>query len=337
MSWTNWLVWGFVATAVLTTLMAGSEGLGITRMNIPHMLGTMFTPNRDRAKVHGVVLHFLNGWAFSIVYIVAFHTAHIFTWWFGALLGFLHGAFVAAVALPVMPGVHPRMASELRGPTVARQLEPPGFLGLNYGVRTPISVLIAHVAFGALLGALYSPAGAGARRAAVAPQASIGSPEIEKDDGQPQQDQGRDDRYRQLAPGTAQPIAAPDLGRLRPARGGPSTGVGDDRGVLEIAEKLPRPLLLSDRHLDGHRHQVLGQADQRAGRAPEARRDPLVAEQLGDHLALRRIGRVADDDVAVVGHRPSPVLCDAPRRCFCTFPMTLRGSSATSSSARGSL
>ena len=65
----RWLVWGFAATAVLTTLMAGSEGLGLTRMNIPHMLGTMFTPNRDRAKVYGVLFHFLNGWAFSIVYV----------------------------------------------------------------------------------------------------------------------------------------------------------------------------------------------------------------------------------------------------------------------------
>jgi hypothetical protein len=216
MSWMNWLVWGFVATAVLTTLMAGSEGLGITRMNIPHMLGTMFTPNRDRAKVHGVVLHFLNGWAFSIVYIIAFHTAHIFTWWFGALLGFLHGAFVAAVALPVMPGVHPRMASELRGPTVARQLEPPGFLGLNYGVRTPISVLIAHVAFGALLGALYSPAGTGAPRAAAAPQASIRSPDGEQDDRQRQQDQGRHHRDRQVSPGARQPLAGLGGGRPRP-------------------------------------------------------------------------------------------------------------------------
>ena len=153
LSWTSWLVWGFAATAVLTTLMAGSEGLGVTRMNIPHMLGTMFTPNRDRAKVYGAALHFLNGWLFSILYVGAFHTAHLFTWWFGALLGILQAAFVAAVVLPVLPGMHPRMASELRGPTVARQLEPPGFLALNYGVRTPISVLIAHIAFGAILGA----------------------------------------------------------------------------------------------------------------------------------------------------------------------------------------
>ena len=66
-----------------------------------------------------------------------------------------------------MPGVHPRMASELRGPTVARQLEPPGFLALNYGVRTPISVLIAHVAFGAMLGGFYAPSGAASPARAV--------------------------------------------------------------------------------------------------------------------------------------------------------------------------
>jgi hypothetical protein len=157
MNWFSWLVWGFGSTAVLTTLMAGSEGIGVTRMNIPHMLGTMFTPNRDRAKVYGAVLHFLNGWAFSIVYVAAFHAAGLFTWWFGLLLSLVHTGFVLAVVLPVMPGVHPRMASALRGPTVSRQLEPPGFLALNYGVRTPISVLVAHLAFGALLGGLYRP------------------------------------------------------------------------------------------------------------------------------------------------------------------------------------
>ena len=87
MNWTSWLLWGFAATAVLTTVMAGSEGVGLTRMNIPHMLGTMFTANRDRAKVYGAALHFLNGWAFSIVYVAGFHAAHRFTWWFGMFLG----------------------------------------------------------------------------------------------------------------------------------------------------------------------------------------------------------------------------------------------------------
>jgi hypothetical protein len=48
------------------------------------------------------------------------------------------------------------MASETSGPTESRQLEPPGFLGRNYGVRTPISVAIGHLLFGAILGGFYS-------------------------------------------------------------------------------------------------------------------------------------------------------------------------------------
>jgi len=36
-----------------------------------------------------------------------------------------------------------------------RQLEPPGFLGLHYGIQTPISIVLAHVAFGAVLGGFY--------------------------------------------------------------------------------------------------------------------------------------------------------------------------------------
>ena len=157
MNWSSWLVWGFAATAVLTTIMAGSQGLGLTRMNIPYLLGTMFTPSRDRAKIYGVAIHLMNGWVFSLLYVATFQVAGIYTWWFGAIIGLVQGAFVLAVALPILPGLHPRMASELRGPTVVRQLEPPGFLGRHYGVRTPISVLFGHLVFGIILGLLYRP------------------------------------------------------------------------------------------------------------------------------------------------------------------------------------
>ncbi|MGZ3457893.1 MAG: hypothetical protein ACXU86_05230 [Archangium sp.] len=61
------------------------------------------------------------------------------------------------MVLPVLPAVHPRMASESQGPTEVRLLEPPGFLGLHYGPRTPLTTLVAHLAFGVLLGALYRP------------------------------------------------------------------------------------------------------------------------------------------------------------------------------------
>jgi hypothetical protein len=47
------------------------------------------------------------------------------------------------------------MASEQDGPTPTRQLEPPGFMALNYGRRTPISVILSHLVYGCILGAFY--------------------------------------------------------------------------------------------------------------------------------------------------------------------------------------
>jgi hypothetical protein len=151
--WHEWLVWGFAATVVLTAAMAGVQGAGLTRMSIPYLVGTMVSPDRDRAKLWGILIHLLDGWVFALVYVAAFAAARLATWWFGAAIGLVHGAFVAAVALPSMPAFHPRMAREQQGPTALRPLEPPGFLGLHYGRRTPIVILAAHVLYGAVLGA----------------------------------------------------------------------------------------------------------------------------------------------------------------------------------------
>lgn len=155
MSWGSWLLWGFVATLVLTTIMSVSQGMHMTRMSLPYMLGTMFTPNRDRAKLIGFVVHLLNGWWMSRLYVAAFHEWGRATWWLGACIGFVHAAFVLTAGMRILPDLHPRMASEYQGPAVVPILEPPGFLALNYGVRTPVSVLLAHLVFGAVLGAFY--------------------------------------------------------------------------------------------------------------------------------------------------------------------------------------
>jgi len=47
--------------------------------------------------------------------------------------------------MAVSPAMHPRMANEQQGPTPTEQLEPPGFMALNYGRRTPITVIVAHL------------------------------------------------------------------------------------------------------------------------------------------------------------------------------------------------
>jgi uncharacterized membrane protein YagU involved in acid resistance len=156
MNWNSWFLWGFISTIVLTTLMSGSQGLGMTRMNIPYLLGTLFTPNRDKAKLIGIFFHLINGWLFSLIYVFAFEVMGTAAWWFGGLLGLLQALFVLIVGIPLLPSIHPRMANEQQGPTVVRQLEPPGFLAMHYGIRTPISVIIAHILFGMILGSFYT-------------------------------------------------------------------------------------------------------------------------------------------------------------------------------------
>ena len=155
MNWQGWLLWSFVATLALTSVMAGSQGLRLTRMNLPYMLGTIFTPDRERAKLIGFGIHLLDGWIFSLAYLAAFHSWGRATWWAGAAIGLVQAVFVLTVGVSLLPTLHPRMASEQKGPTVTRQLEPPGFLALNYGYQTPISVLVAHLIYGAILGGFY--------------------------------------------------------------------------------------------------------------------------------------------------------------------------------------
>jgi hypothetical protein len=122
-------------------------------MSIPYLVGTMFTPDRDRARLVGNLVHLANGWLFALLYLVLFAAWGAATWWLGAAIGLVHGLFVATVVMSVMPAMHPRMAREQQGPTDLRPLEPPGFLGLHYGTRTPLVILAAHLVYGIVLGA----------------------------------------------------------------------------------------------------------------------------------------------------------------------------------------
>ena len=154
--WPQWVLDGFLATVVLTLIEALARGFGFTRMNLPFILGTIFSGNRDRARLIGLGVHLLVGWIFALPYFFVFLSLNLPTWWFGALLGLGHGPFIMTALMPVMPAMHPRMADETHGPTPTRQLQPPGFLALNYGRRTFVVAILAHIVYGAILGGLAS-------------------------------------------------------------------------------------------------------------------------------------------------------------------------------------
>jgi len=146
------VLWGLIATVVMTSILEGSRGAGYSRMSLPLLVGTFFTGSRKRALIVGFAVYTIGGWLFAFLYFLLFASVGLYTWWFGALAGFLHGLFLLVCALPLLPFAHPRMASEYHGVTTLRQLEPPGFLGMNYGYGTPVTTLLGQTLYGATLG-----------------------------------------------------------------------------------------------------------------------------------------------------------------------------------------
>jgi hypothetical protein len=144
---------GVIGTVVLTTSLRGAQELGWTRMDLPFLLGTVFTGNRGAANILGYGLHFVNGLLFSLAYYGIFAAVGRAGWIFGAALGLVHGAFAGSALVTILlPAVHPRMASRWADAEETPLLEPPGFMLRNYGERTVLGNLLAHIAYGAIVG-----------------------------------------------------------------------------------------------------------------------------------------------------------------------------------------
>ncbi|MGH2755958.1 MAG: hypothetical protein ACRDLB_16210 [Actinomycetota bacterium] len=157
MDWGGWATFGFGATVALTAILVAAQLAGRTRMDIPMLLGTIFVEDPDRARVVGSFIHLLNGQFFALLYASGFALLDLGTWWLGGLFGLLHGIAALTLLIPLLPGIHPRMASDRQGPDGDVILEPPGLLGLNYGRATAAVTLVAHVAYGIMLGLLLQP------------------------------------------------------------------------------------------------------------------------------------------------------------------------------------
>jgi hypothetical protein len=147
------LAGGAVGTVVLTSGLRIAQAAGWSRMDIPLLLGTVFTDNRSRASALGYAIHFVNGLLFALVYYAIFSAVGHAGWVFGAALGVVHAAFAGGVLVTVLlPVVHPRMGTPWSDAEETPILEPPGFLLMNYGRRTAIGTLLGHIAFGAIVG-----------------------------------------------------------------------------------------------------------------------------------------------------------------------------------------
>ena len=149
------LAGGFVGTLVMVIITRAATEMGLTRMDLPFLLGTVVTEDRRRAKAIGYGFHLIMGLLFALVYWAFFAIIGRSSWWIGGLAGALQALFISTVLVnELLPVIHPRMATFDTAANQFALIEPPGFLMRNYGRNTFLVTLAAHVAYGAVVGAL---------------------------------------------------------------------------------------------------------------------------------------------------------------------------------------
>jgi hypothetical protein len=140
------VVSGMVGTIVLSMVLALAPRMGMPKMDIVGMLGSMF--NKDGNQILGWGAHFMMGIVFAIVYALLW-SAGISgaTWVTGLVFGAVHWLIVG-----LMMGVIPMMHAGIKAGTV----KAPGLYMTNQGgVMAFMGGLIGHMIFGLVVALVY--------------------------------------------------------------------------------------------------------------------------------------------------------------------------------------
>ena len=136
------LLAGFVAWVVFTIVLYMAPLMGLPAMNVPAMLGGMFGMN---SIALGWIMHLMIGLILALVYV--YWLARFLPgqgWLRGLLFGLVPWIVMMVMVAPMLPMLNPSMAKM-----------PPGFFFANLGAGAIMGSLVAHLIFGAVLGAIY--------------------------------------------------------------------------------------------------------------------------------------------------------------------------------------
>ena len=140
------IVAGIVGTIVMTTVMMIAPQMGMPKMDIVGMLGSMFS--RDSNRPLGMALHLMMGIVFAIVYALLWNAGiGAVTLLWGVIFGIVHWLIAGAM----MGGV-----SMMHAGVKAGAVEAPGIYMMNNGgMMAFVGGLIGHVIFGLVVALVY--------------------------------------------------------------------------------------------------------------------------------------------------------------------------------------
>ncbi len=144
MDWLGIVVAGLVGTVVITVFMYSGPMMGMPKMDIAQMIGSMILPRGTAAFVMGMMMHFAAGIVFAIIYGFVWNGLDTDpSWWTGLIFGSVHTA-VAAMVMGMMAKIHKEIkAGNLPSPMAA-------------GAKGMMGLLMGHLAYGLVVALMYS-------------------------------------------------------------------------------------------------------------------------------------------------------------------------------------
>ena len=131
------IIAGSTGRMAMLLLIYGGPLIGLPRIDVVSMLGSLAAPNKQDAVTLGGAIHFSMGVLFAVVY-VALWSIGIGKplWWWGIIFGAIHGLLVIAL-LFFMTRRYPQLSESLN--------------------RIPVwvSILLDHIVFGIVVSLVY--------------------------------------------------------------------------------------------------------------------------------------------------------------------------------------
>ncbi len=147
--WGSAIVWGVIATVAFTLFSMLGTAMGMTRMDLLDLLGSMVAePGSSAARWTGAVIHHMNGAVLALAWVYGAALLGVPTNWVTALVWAVVLTGLALWMMSTIGVAHPAMR--------AHRQDDPGPAATNFGSMTPVGSLMGHLVYGLVLGLGYS-------------------------------------------------------------------------------------------------------------------------------------------------------------------------------------
>lgn len=149
------LTWssGFLATLAITTMMYVLPAVGLPQVDLPIWVSRLFVSDPVQVGAVGLGVHLVTGFAFAWLYVKQVEPRLTLG---PGTSGLIFGAglwlFVQAIAVPALGAT---------GAALGATAAAPGLLSADFGLAAAGASLLAHLAYGGVLGYVYGCRGGG--------------------------------------------------------------------------------------------------------------------------------------------------------------------------------